>query len=163
MPSVLPEASNKTVCVACKVPNGIFLQIWDMVDDDVPVMGGGVKTIKRAQSAGPKIFVRGPAAPKGVRLPNIFGGYALTPNVPLEFWERWKDQHADSMLVKNNMVFAHEKPRTAADWAKEHRSQKSNMEPLTPGTDAKGRNIDPRIPQLASKNLTAVDDATDEI
>ncbi len=125
-----------TVTVACKVPNGLILRVFDMVDRDVPVLGGGVKTVKEAQVRGSSIKVLGPAAPFG-QLPRapIAGGYALTHGVDQAFFTEWLKQNAESELVKNGLIFAHEKADYLTKQAQEKEAVTSGLEPLKPDAD----------------------------
>ena len=149
--------SNKTVIVACKVPNGVILKVWRFEDDEEAVLGGGKRTFKRPVQDGPSYELKGPAAPvRGRPQAPVAGGYALNKGIPLEFWQKWLEQYKDSALVVNKMVFAAEKPDRIIAEARDNRDVRSNMEPLRPGTDTKGKNIDPRIPQAPSRNVSAV-------
>lgn len=71
-----------TVCVACKVPNGVILS-------------GNGKTATLKGSAQVSIHERP-------------GGYALTENVDADLWAEWSQAHADSELIQNSIVFAEE-------------------------------------------------------
>lgn len=83
-----------TVCVACKVPNGLRI-------------GGANKSALLVGSAQVPIQER-------------VGGYALTENVDAECWAAWVKDHADSELVQNNIVFAEDNLATlrARAWAR---------------------------------------------
>jgi len=121
------------VTVACKMPGGVILRLFDMVDHDVPVLGGGVKTSKIAQMKGEKVKIGGYAAPIG-KVPNFItaGGFALTPNVDADFFNEWLKQNADSNLVKNKLIFAHEKSEVVERRAREMKDERSGFEALDP-------------------------------
>ncbi len=146
--AVAVAAANKTVCVACKCPNGLYLQLYKMVDDYKPVMGGGMEKFLRSEPMGARVKINGPAHPYGV-IPEHrpIGGYALTFNVDADFWDEWLKQYHDSALVKNEMIFAFEKPADTAAKAKENHTERSNMEPLRPGK-LNGVAVDPRLKTL---------------
>src|SRR6516225_10788958 len=105
-----PASGTNTVCVACKIPNGLVLRIFKMVEENVPSPTGGVRKERIAREVGPRFTVRGPAMPWGVRanIPIIGGnaGYALTSGVPRALWETWLQQNRDADYVKNGLIFA---------------------------------------------------------
>lgn len=124
-----------TVSVACKLPNGLFLRLFEMVEYDEPVMGGGTKTAKRAVQKGGTVRLNGNAVPFGkmVSYP-IIAGYAMT-TVDADFWAEWLRQNADHDAVRNRLVFANEKPDVVNGRAKEHAELQSGLQPLEPDTD----------------------------
>ena len=140
--------------VACKLPNGLLLRVFDWAEHDEPVMGGGFRTVKRASPIGEPVKIHGPAtrfgeAPKTA----ISGGYALTPNVDADFFARWLEQNADHHdAVKNHLIFASDKRQVAHDEAREKKDILSGLEPLIPGKDR-------RIPRANSANLSAIETA----
>ncbi len=75
------SSSSGTVCVACKVTNGLNL-------------GDGV-------------IIRGPTAqlPMHGGNPDRIGGFVFTENVPKDVWDNWFNSHQDMDLVKRGMIF----------------------------------------------------------
>ena len=142
-----PASVGEVVTVACKVPNGIILRLMRMVDMAEPVMGGGTRMVKQAQPTGAAFTVRGPAIPFG-QIPSfqIIGGYALTEGIPGDFWDTWCEQNKDSDLLKNKMMFAHERHATVVGLAEDRKDIRSGLEPLNP-------NNDPRNPKSKNSNL----------
>ncbi|TXH35298.1 MAG: hypothetical protein E6Q98_16025 [Rhodospirillaceae bacterium] len=141
--------SIATVTVACKIPNGLILRVFDMVDHDVPVMGGGTKTTKKAVQRGGMVKVNGPATPFGqAPRSQIVGGYALTHNVPAEFFKDWLKQNAEHDAVKNGLIFGHEKFDAVHGRAEDGKKVVSGMHPLIPDKD-------PRIPRGPNPNVSA--------
>eukprot|EP01037_Dinobryon_pediforme_P023421 gene23421-24867_t len=132
-------AAADTVTVACKIPNGLQLRVFKTEDVEEAVLGGGTRTVKRATQVGDIVKIHGPASPFGVapKAP-IAGGYALTHNVPAEFFAEWMKQNADSDLVRNGLIFASAKPDTTTGWAKERESVRSGLEPIDPTKLPKG-------------------------
>jgi hypothetical protein len=123
----------ETCTIACKLPNGLLLQLVEMVDCRENVMGGGTRTVQMARRIGPQVKINGPAWPVGgIERPPfvIAGGYALTPNVDKSFWDAWLSQNGDSDLVKNRMLLAHVKPDSAKGLAKDFKDTCSGFEPL---------------------------------
>lgn len=130
---------TNTVTVACKLPSGIILRVFQMVEHSEPVMGGGSKKVKVAHQMGKSVRIRGFAVPFGATpaVP-IVGGYGLTPNVDAEFFDLWLKQNADSEIVQNNLIFAHEKQADAAAQAAEQAEIRSGLEPIDPKRLPKG-------------------------
>jgi len=129
---------SETVTVACKLPHGLMLEIVDpavFVDVDPKV---GVQ----ARPPGERIHIKGCARPVGVPLsedaPQVVGGYALTPGVPAQFWERWMEQNKNAPFVTSNLIFAHRKAGDAVAESKEKRAVRSGLEGLTPDKPAPG-------------------------
>lgn len=161
---------GETVTVACKLPHGLRLRLFDMVDASEPVMGGGTRTFKRAQEIGEPVVIRGYRAmpflerEEGAKFPN--GGYALTPGVDKEFWEKWLEQNQDLEAVKNNLVFAAGKTENARAEAVGFVDQLCGLEPmnmtLVPGKK-KGTMVaaDKRVPRSpAGMTVTTAEDRT---
>lgn len=136
---------SRTVTIACKQPNGLTLRVHDMVDADEPVMGGGMKTVKRAVPIGDRVKINGTAAPFGKRSNvEIVGGYALTRNVPADFWNRWQAENKDSPLIRNHILFAHTSAAKLRGQAVEQEEVRSGLEPILPDGD-------PRTPKGVKK------------
>jgi hypothetical protein len=131
-----------TVTVLCKLPMGLHLRLHAWEETNELVMGGGTRKGKVARPTGHEVILNGTSARHGQARLDAAGnfvlmvdGYAATPNVDKDFWDKWLDQN------------------------KEHDAAlRSGLEPLTPTlTDAAGRVIqsDPR----ASKSITRFDGA----
>lgn len=120
-----------TLTVGCKLPNGLVLQVFDMEEHAVPVLGGGTKMEKRAvpAKAGMRLKLNGWA-----RRPNdpfrhpIMHGVALTHNVDADFFNEWLRQNRDSDVVKNGVVFAATKDSEVAAQAKDKATLRSGFE-----------------------------------
>jgi len=122
-----------TVTVACRIPNGLMLQVFNMVDHDEPVFGGGVRVVKRAVQVGDRVKINGPARYVGRELPHdIKGGFGLTYGVDADLFARWMEQNKDAPYVINGLVFAQPsgKPGDMESQIRSHRKQTSGMEPL---------------------------------
>lgn len=126
---------SETVTIACKLPNGILLRLFNMTERAEQVLGGGSRKVKQAaQTDHPPVKIKGCAAPFGVAI-QTFGGYALTPGVSKEFWDEWCKQNHDSDLLKNNLLFAQGSEHFAADQGKEQAEVTSGLQPLNPDKD----------------------------
>lgn len=134
-------ASRKTLTVACKLPHGLLLRIGKMTDRDEPVMGGGVKTVKKFQPVGAPIRINGYAAPYG-RSPacNVAGGFALTPNVDADLFMEWLSQNEQHPAVVAGLIFAATEESDAAAKARDGRALRNGLEPLA-------QRDDPRTPK----------------
>lgn len=138
-----------TVTVACNLPNGHVLQIYD-VEETESILPNG-RSIKENMSTpnwaagqwvlnGCKLDM---AALTAGELPDyrvIKGatpdcGYALTTGVPRDFWEEWLRQNKSSPLVTGRHVYsASSEPRAAAE-AKEYKDLRSGLQGLNPSGD----------------------------
>lgn len=154
-----------TVTVLCKLPMGLHLRLHAWEETNELVMGGGSRKGKVARPTGHEVILNGTSARHGQARLDAKGefvlmvdGYAATPNVDKDFWDKWLDQNKEHDMVRNNLILAHEKPGEANIMAKDGATLRSGLEPLTPTlTDAAGRVIqsDPR----ASKSITRFDGA----
>jgi hypothetical protein len=128
-----------TVTVACKLPAGLTLRVFDMVDTFEPIVGGGMRTVKVAQERPERAIVKGWSHPQNMA-PNVqlVEGFALTPNVDKDLWEAWKAQNEKSDVVKNGLIFAHEKPANTEAEAKDKKSVRSGLERLDPNKLPRG-------------------------
>lgn len=167
------EEAVRTVTVACKLPNGLVLQCFDWID--VPQPGpGGVRNVKEAVRVGPRYIVRGNRIPFGVmpdfRMTDANNGYALTTNIPEDFWDKWLEQNKDADYVRNKLVFAHRRQVDVIAEAHENQKRKSGLEPIDPvrppvrqvGTDeelAEKMNIDARAPTPINRGISNRDAA----
>lgn len=122
------------VTVACKLPHGLVLRIFEMVERYEPVMGGGSRLVKVAQATGESVVIHGNAVPFGI-IPNyeIIAGFALTHNIDRDFWENWARVNAELPAVKKGLIFAYEDVNDARARAKEMAAAKSGLEPIDPG------------------------------
>jgi hypothetical protein len=122
-----------TVTVACKVPNGLWMQVFQMEDAQEPVMGGGWKTVKRAVRAGQPVKINGPAVAYGKPAPHdIRFGVGLTYGVDADFYTAWAEQNKGSDFIVKRLVYAHAKTIEIDAQSKDQVSIKSGMEPIDP-------------------------------
>lgn len=160
--------SAKTVTVACKLPNGIVLHVDEMVESQEPVMGGGTRTTKVARRLEQTFYVKGNAVPVDMRAKHQITdqGYALTPGVDADFFAKWMEQHKNSQMVKNKLIFSAAGRDEAEGKSVENAKARSGLEPLDPSftVGANGRIVpaDPRYPKSLNPNLTEVHQAVRE-
>ncbi len=102
----------ETVIVYCKIPNGFHL------------------TVKAADGVDHTIRINGPVNKQPSDVPVVFGHGAT--RIPKDFWEQWATEHANFEPVKNELIFAADKPASGKDMAKERKDNKSGLEGLDP-------------------------------
>ena len=125
------QEATGTVFVACKLPHGVIIRDYAEGTIFENVLGGGTRKIKVFRPVGPKIRIKGPVVPTlFIRMVEVVGGYAITANVPADVFGRWMSWNRDSHYVRNHMIFGHESKERVVDWAKDHASIKSGVEPL---------------------------------
>src|SRR5580765_4797262 len=108
-----------TVTVACKLPNGLHLEL----------------------KGRPRVTVRGNAVlvappPGTFNMPELAATYALTSGVDAEFWDAWLEQNREMDFVKRGFIFAHEKQVNSVAHAKEMEAEKTGLEPIDPDAPA---------------------------
>lgn len=121
------------VTVACKIPNGLLLQVFQMEDAQEPVMGGGWKTVKRATRVGASVKLNGPAVAYGKPMPHdIRYGVGLTYGVDADFYNAWAEQNKGSDFIVKRLVYAHAKGSEVEAQSKDQVSIKSGLEAVDP-------------------------------
>lgn len=92
-----------TVTVACKLPNGLIL--------DIP--------------GAPSVTLKGSSHPDAI------AGHGLT-EVDAGFWDAWTKLYPDFQPLKKELIFAQGGERSAISKAKERKGEKSGLEGLDP-------------------------------
>lgn len=121
---------TETVTVACKMPHGLILRVFDWQEVQDPLPGGGTKAVKQAIPRTHTVMINGyldkydPELPPAARS----SAFRLTPGVDKEFFEKWLEQNKDHDAVKNSLIFTTKgkdrgKPR-------EHEKQRCGLEPI---------------------------------
>jgi hypothetical protein len=132
-PTAPATNSTETVTIACKLPHGLVLRVFDMVEFDEPVLGGGFRKSKISQERPERFVINGFSHPQNRAAAHpIIEGFALTPGVPKELWEKWLDQNRRSDMVKNGLIFAQPRSESAEAMAKERKATRSGLERLDP-------------------------------
>jgi hypothetical protein len=159
-----PE-STRTVTVACKIENGLQLQLQvkqpRFVSNRESTGSEKIEAVNFWVKAGKVYFVHGPAypvaPPKGYpRQPMIEGGYALTTGIPVEFWNSWLEQNALADYVTSDMIWAEPDLDSAVAKARENEKLLSGMQPLSTDLDKEGRLTDPRVPRPLGHGMTKI-------
>lgn len=160
--STAPKTSSaQKVTVACKLPHGLRLRLFKMVDGTENVSGNNVRTIKHAEQIGDDVVIKGVAVEFG-KEKALTGGYALTTGVDKEFFEEWLKQNASHEAVKNHMIFAAGSRDAVEGKAEDHAKDKSGLEPLDMSLVKRGERMvaaDGRLPRSNNSNLSPI--ATD--
>lgn len=156
------RAPSGFVTVACKLGVAwIDLQlseeraVWENTQS-------GPREVKQYAATGPIHRIRGTAYPRGEapddfpEKPRMVLGYALTPNIPREFWDRWVKQHAKAPYVMSGMIYAFESTQDITAKAREMEGVASGMEPLERGKE-NGVDVvvDKRVPRGISATRAA--------
>jgi hypothetical protein len=161
-PAVKTPSKAKFVTVASKMPMNIELQLcaprtarvtgqFGSVEETVFIKHGAVHVIRG--TAYPEL-----KPPKGFpKRPDMIedekGGYALTPGVPAEFWEKWLEENRDTEMVQNGMIKAQSDLDSLAADAAEHADRDSGLGALNPDGDR-------RNPKPANSSITAPERVT---
>lgn len=125
--------AEETVTVALKHPHGLILKLYEMVEEEQAVMGGGLRTVKVARQLSGQVRLKGYSEPNAkVAPPATAGTFALTHNVPKAFWEKWLHDNADHPYVVNGLIFAHGTPNYVAGKAAERAALRCGLEPINP-------------------------------
>jgi hypothetical protein len=127
-PSTPRAAAVEFVTVACKLPNGIHLDVFDQFEYEENTIMGTRKS-KRAVRSG-RVTIAG--IKRRTDDSRLVMGFALTPNVPRDHWEAWLAANKDTPLVVNGLIFAHRQHSSVQDMAKEREANRSGLEPLDP-------------------------------
>lgn len=123
-----------TVSVACKLPHGLELRLFNIVDAVESNALGEIRAVKRAEPLPTTVTIRGylekqrPDQP----MPARGSSYAITHGVDKEFFDKWLVQNKDHDAVKNKLIFASEKQDTVRGMMNEFKSTRSGFEPVDP-------------------------------
>lgn len=137
------------VTVACALPHGFILQLQQKVKIPAPSREDPSRTEEISKAGGEKIVIAGPARNRDPeRMMNgtgvlVAGGYALTPGVDKDTWEKFAAQMADWPPIATGQVFARERDDHARGHAREGRYGPSGFEPFDPKNmpdEFRGRN-----------------------
>lgn len=130
-----PTSAGAKVTVACKMETGLRLRTFNMIRHQEPVLGGGFREGKIAHFDR-EVWVNG-VGKRMEQAPRceVVGGYALTPGIDKDHWERWAKDNAESPIVQNELIFAHENADYVRDWCRERVAQTSGTQQLSGGDD----------------------------
>lgn len=138
------KGSSPTLTVACKLPHGLWLRLYDMRPQTEPVLGGGTRETTVAEVRGDVVRINGylhpqdsardtrVLAPSGLASATGRPGWALTHGVSRKFFEEWLSQNKDLPAIRNGLIKAHESTSYLEEFAKEHIKQPNGLEPIDP-------------------------------
>lgn len=152
------KKSGEKVTVACKLPHGMRLRLFKMVDGVENVAGNTMRTVQRPLQVGPDVVIGGVAVEFG-KEKTLTAGFALTPGVDKEFFDEWMRQNREHDAVKNHLIFAASTRDAVEGQAGEHRKQKTGLEPLDMSLTKKGERlvaVDERLPRSNNPNLSPI-------
>ena len=141
------EASGDVVTIACKVPMGMVLHVCKKVMMPRKMQDGSIRDIPEYHRFGKEYRVYGPSHPQNAG-PHctIIGDYALTPNIPKEFYDLWYSQHRNDAMVLGRAIFANSSNKINGE-SKEYAKVKSGLERLDPT----------KLPKKLTPNKDAMD------
>lgn len=130
------SAGSEFIFVGCKMPNGIWLNL-----DAYEVVSKEHGIVRREE--GRKVQLKGNAVAFGK--PDLsIDGYVFT-KVDREFWDKWLETHADSPLLKDNLIKAAKSEGDKKSVSREMEKEPGQFDRLD--TSPKGSGIrDPRAP-----------------
>lgn len=146
-----PSSAGAKVTVYCKLPTGIRIRTFRMVEAREQVLGGGTREFSVAEPHGPEIIIWGNRFRIGdPQTHEVIGDFGVTHGVDKESWDQWAKDNAESAMVKNKLVFAAENREYGEDAAHDLRDVFSGLGPMA-------KDGDPRAPQPLA-NLSGVTD-----
>jgi hypothetical protein len=127
-----PATGTATVTVACKIPQGFILKLFEKKEITEVTLGGS-RTVKQFFPTGDEFRLNGSAHAQneGPRCHTV-GGFAITDGVPKDFWNQWLDQNRTLPAVQNGMIIAFDSAGKTVGAAKEGRTIKTGLERLNP-------------------------------
>jgi hypothetical protein len=147
-PASAPVTGTATVSVWNKHPHGLILRVGKFAER-AEAAAIHARTVKEWQQTD-SITVAGPARRIGedARAP-VIGGYAVTHGVPKDLWDQWLADNKDTAMVRNRVIFAHEKSSYGDGQASEQTGVRTGMEPLSQGKDPRAQGFD-RVEKMTS-------------
>lgn len=127
--------STDTVTIACKLPNGLRLDVTgkDGVRQSVTIRGNRLATNPDGLPIQSHEIAGNPLSSM------LADSYGLTPNVPADFWAQWAKENANYTPYKLGMVFAQGEHASAAAQAREvYADVKTGLEPMDRDKPAPG-------------------------
>jgi hypothetical protein len=121
------------VTVALKHPHGLLCRIHELKDEEEPLPGGGSKPVKRWRPTGETFKLHGysrPAKDDEPAPPATAGGFVLTHGVDKDLFDKWMMQNRDLDIVRNGLLFAHEKRDHVVGESKDKVDLKCGLEPI---------------------------------
>lgn len=115
---------SQTVTVACKLPNGLELELRDEDGERQVHLVRGSAARRRLEVGGEVVGDVG----------SVAFGYGLT-QVPKDFWEEWLKRNAKYQPVVSQAIFALPDVNSAKSKAREMEKIETGLEPINPEGD----------------------------
>jgi hypothetical protein len=138
-----PQTGTDTVTIGCKWPNGIVMQLYDVIEETIFVNGVAVKENRSVvREDAPTFVLNGFSVDLGEMAQGIppehqiVGGYGLTHGIPRDFAEEWFKQNSQLSLVKNRLIFMEANEQRGRSHAKELKSLQCGIQPIDPSNPA---------------------------
>lgn len=143
--------SGEYVTIYSKLQQNLVLQLCQFETVDESVIGGK-REIKVGRKFGETYVIRGVAEYRGLDRNNwtpplLVHGYAVTRNIPRDFWEKWCAQNHDNDALNAGFLIAVTNDADGAAQTREHEGQATGHEPLSVGANQPV--TDPRIKSIA--------------
>jgi len=136
------------VTVACKMPSGLILRIFEESEEYENLLGGGQRKTKIMRPVGKQIRVYGYAVPANKRPKFTITGtdFALTENVDAKFFKTWWEQNQELPVIKAGLIWCMKTKADADDKAEDMTDARNGLEPMA-------QKNDPRAGKAANPNL----------
>jgi hypothetical protein len=136
-----PPKGRPTVTVACKLPNGLVLHVFEERPVLEQMFGGGTREVKQWFRSEESYTLAGSAMSfeeimSGDTRAMVVGGYALTPGIPTDFWEKWLEQNKHTRIVQKELVFGHKQEDSVRSFARSNAKERTGLEPVDPDNPA---------------------------
>jgi hypothetical protein len=124
--------TSNTVAIACRLPHGFVLQSEVMVTVAEPTQSDPTRKVERSQRTGPMFRVAGFAVSRDPaderERQTVVNGYGITPDVPQDLWEAFKNAKPDWEPLKRGLVAAFPSEERAKGYAREGAAGLSGLE-----------------------------------
>lgn len=148
--------AQSTVFVVSKMPRGLYLQLFEFVEQNVPVMGGGTQLRRMPMRMPEKIRIK-PAVLGFGLIPAypMESGFSITRGVPANFWRKWLEQNPKLEIVEKGLIAGFDTEEDARAYCREYAELRTGLEPLL-------QDKDPRIQTSMNANVgdVEIDDET---
>lgn len=123
---IVNPTSRNTISVGCKLPHGMHLDIRQVGEPVQRVTLKGINSLQEGQII--RVSQR--------------GGFAVTENVPKEFFEHWMELNKLHPAVKNHLIFAHAQAASVRDMGEEFSGILNGFDPIDPNKKVvSGQNV----------------------
>lgn len=149
-PDKVAGENQSVVFIASKIPRGLYLDIFQRVEQVVPTKGGFEKQVSQMRTPD-RIRVK-PAilAPGLTPTYPIVSGFSITRGVPAAHWRSWVEQNPNYEPYTMGLIRAFDSEADAIAYANEYEGMRTGLEPLN-------QEKDDRVMTSNNQNLTDVE------